>query len=85
MRGGCKNIQAAELVGEERGRQIGEERGRQVGESELILRLLKKRVGNISPAVQVQIKALPLARLEALGEALLDFTGAIDLERWLAA
>ena len=80
-----EKIQAAELVGEERGRQIGEERGRQVGESELILRLLKKRVGNISPAVQVQIKALPLARLEALGEALLDFTGAIDLERWLAA
>jgi predicted transposase YdaD len=70
-----EKIQAAELVGEERGRQIGE--------SELILRLLKKRVGDISPAVQVQIKALPLARLEALGEALLDFTGAIDLERWL--
>jgi hypothetical protein len=42
-------------------------------------------LGFISPAVQVQIKALPLARLEALGEALLDFTGAIDLERWLAA
>ena len=78
-----EKIQAAELVGEERGRQIGEERGRHDGESELVLRLLKKRVGDISPAVQVQIKALPLARLEALGEALLDFTGAIDLERWL--
>lgn len=50
-----------------------------------MLRLLKKRVGDISPAVQAQIKALPLARLEALGEALLDFTGAINLERWLAA
>jgi predicted transposase YdaD len=76
-----EKIQAAELVGEERGRQ----EGRQEGESELVLRLLKKRVGDISPAVQVQIKALPLARLEALGEALLDFTGAIDLDRWLDA
>ena len=72
-----EKIQAAELVGEERGRQIGE--------SELVLRLLKRRVGDISPAVQAQIKALPLARLEALGEALLDFTDAIDLERWLDA
>ena len=75
-----EKIQAAELVGEERGRQ----EGRQEGESELVLRLLKKRVGDISPAVKAQIKALPLARLEALGEDLLDFTGAIDLERWLA-
>jgi hypothetical protein len=42
----------------------------------------KKRAGDIS-AIQVQIKALPLARLEVLGEALLDITDAIDLERWL--
>jgi hypothetical protein len=41
------------------------------------------RVGNISPEVQVQIKTLPLARLEALGEALLDFTSAGDFDRWL--
>lgn len=72
-----EKIQSAELVGEERGRQIGE--------SELVLRLLKRRVGDISPAFQAQIKALPLERLEALGEALLDFTGEIDLERWLDA
>jgi predicted transposase YdaD len=70
-----EKIQAAELIGEERGRQIGE--------CELVLRLLKKRVGNISPTDQMQIKSLTLAQLEALGEALLDFTGAIDLEQWL--
>ena len=73
-----EKIQAAELVGEERGRQ----EGRQQGECELIVRLLNKRIGNIAPEVQVRIKALPLARLEALGEALLDFTNAGDLDRW---
>ena len=73
-----EKIQAAELVGEERGRQ----EGRQQGECELIVRILNKRIGNIAPEVQVQIKALPLARLEALGEALLDFTNAGDLDRW---
>jgi hypothetical protein len=30
-----------------------------------------------------QIQALSLTQLESLGEALLDFTGAEDLDRWL--
>jgi predicted transposase YdaD len=72
-----EKIQAAELV--------GEERGRQQGERELVIRQLTRRVGNISPEIQAQIRALPLVRLEALGEALLDFTSAIDLDRWLDA
>jgi Domain of unknown function (DUF4351) len=35
-------------------------------------------------ALQTQVEALPLKQLEALGEALLDFTSLADLERWLA-
>jgi predicted transposase YdaD len=57
----------------------------------LILRLLKRRVGNISIAdadgkpcdLESRIKTLPLAQLEELGEALLDFSQMADLVAWL--
>jgi predicted transposase/invertase (TIGR01784 family) len=53
------------------------------GEQVLILRQLKRRLGNISIELENQVKALPLVRLEGLGEALLDFTSLVDLERFL--
>jgi hypothetical protein len=37
------------------------------------------------PQQEARIRALPLARLEALAEALLDFKGSTDLEAWLEA
>lgn len=49
----------------------------------LILRLLKRRVGNISIDLEARIKTLPLAQLEELGEALLDFSQMADLVAWL--
>jgi predicted transposase/invertase (TIGR01784 family) len=49
----------------------------------LILRLLKRRVGNVSMDVETQVRALPLAQLEELGEDLLDFTQMSDLLSWL--
>ena len=53
------------------------------GEQTLILRLLTRRVGNISTDVEARVKALPLTRLEELGEALLDFAQIGDLLNWL--
>jgi hypothetical protein len=38
----------------------------------------------MSIELQERVKALPLERLENLGEALLDFTNPADLEIWLA-
>lgn len=49
----------------------------------LILRQLTRRVGILSPATRSQVESLSLAQLESLGEALLDFSGSSDLERWL--
>jgi hypothetical protein len=46
---------------------------------------LTRRCGSISEAQQAQIRALPRQQLEALGEALLDFTGMADLEGWLGS
>ncbi len=63
--------------------QEGRQEGRQEGERSLILRQLSRRVGTMSPAVMSQVETLPLHRLEALGEALLDFANADDLMDWL--
>ncbi len=55
------------------------------GEQSIILRLLCRRVGDLSNDLQSQIKALPLSKLEALGEAMLDFSNHEDLVNWLQA
>jgi predicted transposase YdaD len=57
----------------------------QKGEANLVLRQLQRRCGAISIDKQDLVRSLPIARLESLGEALLDFTGMADLEAWLAA
>jgi predicted transposase/invertase (TIGR01784 family) len=64
------------------GETIGEARG-EAKEQALILRQLKRRVGNISIDLEARIKTLPLAQLEELGEALLDFSQMADLVGWL--
>jgi predicted transposase YdaD len=67
--------------------QVGEARGRQEGRTEegqaLILRQLTRRVGKVAIEAENRVKALPLERLEELGEALLDFTQIGDLLAWL--
>jgi predicted transposase YdaD len=68
----------------EQGRQVGEVRGRAIGEAAVAIRLLNRRCGPLSEATSDCIKALPLERLEALTDALLDFNGPADLTRWLA-
>jgi Domain of unknown function (DUF4351) len=49
----------------------------------LIVRLLNRRVGNVSTEMQARVNILPLTRLEDLGEALLNFTQMGDLLTWL--
>ncbi|MFM9101512.1 MAG: DUF4351 domain-containing protein, partial [Cyanobium sp.] len=71
--------------GLEQGREQGLEQGLKIGELEITLRQLRRRCGGLTPSQEDRIRALPLPRLEALAEALLDFQGADDLEAWLAA
>lgn len=66
--------------------RFGFERGIQEGldhERSLILRLLSRKVGTIAPTTETQIRSLSLVQLEALGEALLDFSQPSDLADWL--
>jgi len=68
--------------------QEGVELGLQQGlerEVSLVLRLLACRLGQVAPEVRSQIQQLPVAQLEELGEALLDFSSAQDLMNWLQA
>jgi predicted transposase/invertase (TIGR01784 family) len=53
------------------------------GERKIILRQLGRRLGNIPDVILSQIQALSLEKVEALGEALLDFSTLADLEEWL--
>jgi predicted transposase/invertase (TIGR01784 family) len=63
--------------------QEGEERGILKGEQTVIIRLLARRVGDVSPELQSQIQSLSLYQLEALADALLDFSTLADLRTWL--
>lgn len=67
------------------GRQEGLQEGRQEGEAAVVLRLLNRRCGPLSEVITSRIQRLPLERLEALAEALLDFQGPEDLAAWFAA
>ena len=69
--------------GRQEGREEGRQEGRQEGELELALRLLRRRCGELTPQQVARIHSLPLERLEALAEALLDFQNHQDLDAWL--
>lgn len=70
-------------TGERIGYERGKEEGKQEGEQTLVLRLLQRRVGELPQEVRGQIQSLSVEQLEALGEALLDFTAIEDLLNWL--
>jgi predicted transposase/invertase (TIGR01784 family) len=61
----------------------GRAEGRLDGERSLILRLLTCRVGEMPPELRTKVQSLSLTQLEALGEALLDFSEPADLLNWL--
>ena len=73
--------------GKAEGIKEGEAKGRaegiKEGEVSLVLRLLKRRIGEIQPSDESRITGLSVEQLEALGEALLDFSSTDDLSAWL--
>ncbi|MEH2349345.1 MAG: Rpn family recombination-promoting nuclease/putative transposase [Nostoc sp.] len=71
------------LEAKQEGREEGKVVGREEGERTIVLRLLNRRVGHIPDALLSQIQGLSVEQLEALGDALLDFSTLADLQRWL--
>ncbi len=74
--------------GKREGRQEGKQEGKQEGRQEegvtIVLRLLRRRLGGLDEGLRNRVAALPVSLLEELGEALLDFSAASDLETWLS-
>ncbi|MEH2278674.1 MAG: Rpn family recombination-promoting nuclease/putative transposase [Nostoc sp.] len=64
-------------------KEEGREQGKVEGERKVVLRLLNRRVGNIPDPFLSQIQELSVEQLEALGDALLDFSTLADLSGWL--
>jgi len=95
-RGRQQGLKEGERHGEQRGRQQGLKEGERQGEERglnqgiqqeaqsLVLRLLPRRCGQLSHEQELAVRALPLEKLEALAEALLDFDGPEALNAWLA-
>jgi len=59
------------------------EEGRQREGVALVLRQLNRRVGVMSRELQAKVEALSLEQVEALAEALLDFSQVEELVSWL--
>jgi predicted transposase YdaD len=55
------------------------------GKLEVVLSLLEENCGQLSIELVQEVTALPIDKLEALGDALLKFKKAKDLEKWLRA
>jgi predicted transposase YdaD len=79
----AEGLAEGEVKGRETGRTEGRAEGRVEEARALVLRLLTRKLGNVSPSLLAGIEALPLERIESLGEALLDFNSIADLERFL--
>jgi hypothetical protein len=74
-------------IGHEKGLEEGEEKGREKGRQEeaaaLLLRQARRRFGPLPPELEVRLDALPLARLEALADAIFDLDSQSDLRDWM--
>jgi flagellar biosynthesis/type III secretory pathway protein FliH len=70
--------------GLEQGLMQGRQEGRQEGGRSLILRLLTRRIGVVPADLTLRIEQLSIEQLEALADALLDFSQVDDLVNWLA-
>lgn len=63
--------------------QEGRAEGRAEEGQALVIKQLKRKVGEVPEKQTDLIGSLPLDKLESLGEALLDFETALDLDNWL--
>jgi hypothetical protein len=70
-------------LGKQRGIVEGRQEGILQGQTELVLKQITRHLGVPSPAHEKAIRKLSAEKIEALGEALLDFAAPADLAHWL--
>ena len=76
-------LEEREQIGLEKGVQQGIQQGIQQEATLLIMRQLKRKIGEISPELEAKVMSLPIDILENLAEDLLDFNSIDDLTNWL--
>jgi hypothetical protein len=69
----------------EQGIEQGLERGKEQATLSLVMRLLPRRVGTLTPELEQRVQQLSVTELEDLSVALLDFSSPQDLTTWLSA
>ena len=78
-----EQIEKITQKGLQKGIEQGIEQGRTSEGRTLVLKMLIRKLGGLSPELTTKVSELSLDRLESLGEDLLDFQGVGDLENWL--
>jgi Domain of unknown function (DUF4351) len=76
-----------DLIAYERGKNMPyiselERKSLEVGEAKVVILLLNHRLGEISEETAIEIRKVPIDRLEQLATDLLDFTVSNDLTTW---
>ncbi|MDB9323597.1 DUF4351 domain-containing protein [Nodularia spumigena CS-591/04] len=61
----------------------GIEQGKEQATLSLVMRLLPRKVGTLTPELEARVQQLSLSQLEDLSVALLDFSSVEDLTVWL--
>ena len=79
LRGEQRGLQ----LGEQKGLKLGEQRGLVKGQSTMLLRMLNRKFGQISPSLRGKVNKLSTKQLENLAEALFDLETIADLSDWL--
>ncbi|NEV60406.1 DUF4351 domain-containing protein [Thiorhodococcus minor] len=77
-------VTSVERIGYARGHQEGLAEGRRVEAIALVRKQLARRLGELPPVLDRRLEDLSVDEVEALSEALLDFSAIGDLEQWLA-
>lgn len=71
-------------VGIAQGMAQGMAQGITEGKEALVMRQIRRRLGAVPAQAAARLPLLSAEQLDELGEALLDFETAADLESWLA-
>ena len=75
--------QEAREEGEQRGLKLGEQKGLAKGQATMLLRMLNRKFGQLTPRLRGRINKLSVKQLESLAEAVFDLETIADLTNWL--
>jgi predicted transposase YdaD len=78
-----RGLREGRQEGHKQGREEGREEGRQVEAANLVVRLLRKRLGELTSGQVDAICRMPVERLERLAEAVFEISQEADLAPWL--